>query len=47
MIRKTVWFNSEIVRKLNNICKRDGLRFSDLIRRAVAEFLRREEKNGD
>lgn len=46
MLRKTVWFDGGIVERLMFICKRDGLKFSDVVRRAVAEFLKREEMNG-
>ncbi len=43
MTRKTVWMAKNVVARLDVICKRDGLKFSDLIRRAVIEFLKREE----
>ena len=45
MIRKTVWMSTNVVERLEFICKRDGLKFSDLVRRAVIEFLKKEEKD--
>lgn len=43
MIRKTFWIQAEIFNRLDALAKRDGLKISDLFRRAVVEFLKREE----
>ncbi len=43
--RKTFWIDTGIFERLVAISKRDGLKISDLVRRAIVEFLKREEQN--
>lgn len=46
MIRKSLFLSDGVVARLQVIIDRDGVTLSDLIRRAVAEFLAREEREG-
>lgn len=43
MHRKNMYIAPEIWERLEKLAKRDGLTVSDLIRRAVVEFLKKEE----
>lgn len=44
MTRRTFFIADDIWKRLEIIALRDGLRISDLVRRAIAEWLRKEEK---
>lgn len=44
MIRKSVFVSEKILEKLQAICDKDGVTFSDLVRRSIAEFLDRQER---
>ena len=43
MIRRSIFVGEEIWSRLKNLSVRDGLGVSELIRRAIIEFLKREE----
>ena len=44
MTRRTIFLDEGIWDRLLKIAQRDGTRVSELIRRAIVEWLRREEK---
>lgn len=43
--RKTFWLDTRVYKRLVALAKRDGLKTADLVRRAVVEFLRRNEND--
>jgi len=45
MKRKTIFIYPSIWARLENMANKDGLTASDIIRRAIAELLKREEKD--
>jgi predicted DNA-binding ribbon-helix-helix protein len=44
MTKRTVFIVDEIWKRLYAIAERDGIKVADLVRRAIVELLRREEK---
>lgn len=47
MTKKTFFMDGAVWKRLLAIAKRDGTGVSELIRRAIIEFLRKEEKRGE
>ena len=42
MTRRNIFINDRIWAKLKTLADKDGLKIADLVRRAIAELLRRE-----
>jgi len=46
MTRRNIFIADGIWSRLRSLAERDGTKVSELVRRAIIEFLKREEMNG-
>lgn len=47
MTKRTIFIEDKIWERLYRLAQRDGVKVADLVRRAIVELLRREEKRDE